>query len=522
MYFDSYLPRSKRAVRIQRLIDSSRGLVRYYSEFFGGVPKGSSHTDKEVDIDLFPHAWPGERRPKPPPPAFLVPAVIDALKDSPTYKDLVKLVPGEADGFCARHVRLEGGIVLTSDSDLLIHDLGVAGTVIFFQDLEADLKTKTLSGPQYQLADLCKRLSIQRDTGLRHLAFELSRDPHLTLKQAVEKVKRGETAVSSRDAYTLFVQEYLSPEVMENSEADQVLTLDPRVSEIALQSLRSTSTMDPVSGNISANPARGDAELEIYLPLLLECPSRTSAWEASKPVRQLAYAILQTIRGDRISSVQEMRRMLSASSGSRVDVPSVPEIDELGASLFAVLSSIETAISTAEISWIVFAIYQDIVMTIDRGKSHPLILALLGRETRGQLDECSWDFLHCLAQTQATYYSLRMLSQLLEFAAHHGWTVSATILELADLLSRLPPLSAFPSPRTFAETLRLMREAGGLSCLQGLCAGFEGIPRLIASIQEPHDADKKKSKATRSTETEKRHPRTYSNNPFDVLAEDQE
>ncbi|MBE7179732.1 MAG: hypothetical protein INR71_00735 [Terriglobus roseus] len=68
-----------------------------------------------------------------PPAPFVVPAVIEALRES-GYRDVVRVVPGEADPYCAEDVRLHGGFVVTGDSDLLVYDLGQVGGVVFLQD----------------------------------------------------------------------------------------------------------------------------------------------------------------------------------------------------------------------------------------------------------------------------------------------------------------------------------------------------------------------------------------------------
>ncbi|KAL2261858.1 hypothetical protein VTK26DRAFT_3150 [Humicola hyalothermophila] len=521
IYFDSYLPSSKRPERIQRLIKSSRELIRYHSSFLAGVPKHNLRRGGEADVELFPDPSPLEKHAKPPPPPFLVPAVIDALRCSAKYGPLVRLVPGEADGFCAQHVRSKGGLILTSDSDLLIHHLGPDGSVVFFSDIDIDTETRRLVAPRYCPADICRRLSIKSDSGLTHLAFEVNRDPHLSLEQAIQRSKGGDAESIYGQEYSSFVEQYLVPEVAPGLEADQVSALDPRVSELALRSLRGSGTATPVGQNISTDLVNSDYKLEMYLPFLLDYPSRTSAWEASKSVRQLAYGILQSVSGHTIPSVSEMRRMQTASSGSKIDVPDLSQIDELAASLLALLSKIEAGVSNPQATWTVFSIYQDVAMTMERARGYPLSFDILGRQTRGTLDECSWDFLHSVAQTQATYYSFRILSQVLDFAAHRKGALPPTVLRLSTFLSRLPPLSEFPSPGTFADMLRLVRESGGLSCLEGLCADFEDILPHIEAIQRPQETKKTKKRKAQVL-TEEGRPKARSNNLFDLLASREE
>lgn len=484
------------------------------------MPKASPHHTGTADVDLFPNAWPTEMKAKPPPPPFLVPAVIDALRNSSKFGSLVKLVPGEADGFCAQHVRENGGTVLTSDSDLLVYDLGENGGVVFFTDVDVDTATQRLFAPQYRQADICRRLSIKPETGLQHLAFEVSRDPHLTLEQAVERSKRSEAVSAFPEDYSEFIEQYLSPEVAPEFEARQALALDPRVSEIVLRSLRTSKPIPPASGNNKTQQVDSDVELTMYLPFLLDCPSRTSAWEASKPVRQLAYAVLQSIRGSNIPAVFEMRRLQTVCSGLRVDVPDLTEVDKLGASLLVLWGEIEAGVGKVERGvWVMLAIYQDIAMTMDRGKGRPLSTEILSQQARGKLDLCSWDFLHSLAQTHATYYSLRMLRQILDFSAQKIKPLSDTMSRLAAYLSNLPALPNFPSPNTYAETLRVLGEPEGLSCLESIFVEHENvITPLIESIRKPQSSKKSKKRKATSTVQENTRPRPRSSNPFDLLA----
>ncbi|KAL2145024.1 hypothetical protein VTI28DRAFT_8124 [Corynascus sepedonium] len=517
IYFDSFLPASKRSERIQRLIKSSRDLIKYHSAYVAGVPAANLHATGGADVDLFPNAWPTERRVQPPPPPFLVPAIIDALRETPDFGHLVKLVPGEADGFCAQHIRKHGGRVLTSDSDLLVYDLGEDGGVIFFADIDPDAEAQKLIAPQYLPAHLCRRLSIKQDTGLRSLAFEISRDPYLTLQQAVERCKTGETVSAPGNEYSNFVDLYLSPEVASKLGADKATPLDPRVSEIVLRSCRKKATATPDLGDNVAAKEDNDPPLEMYLPFLLDCPARTSAWEASKATRQLAYAVLQSLRGDDILSVSEMRRMQSISSGSQIPVPRPTEVNCLGESLLASLHQIEADMSKPDLVWIMLAIYQDIALTLDRGKGFPLSLEVLQQAATGETDPCSWELLHLLAQTQATYYSLRMLRQVLDFSAHYPGTISTTLSKLSRYLARLPSLQDFPSPKSFAQTIFSLKDEGALPCLERLYAEHDDATLLIRSAKEPQSS-KKTKKRKREAPAEGR-SKTRSSNLFDLLAE---
>ncbi|KAK0637235.1 XPG domain containing-domain-containing protein [Bombardia bombarda] len=484
IFFDGFLPKSKQPERVQRVMKVSRDLCNYHKAFLTNVPQERPHVAETAPppVDLFPTAWGGEASKKPPPPPFLVPAVIDALRRSSQYGPLTKVVPGEADGFCAHHVRLHGGAVLTSDSDLLVHQLGPDGSVIFFGDIDVDSESVVLTALQYRTSDICKSLAIKPDDGLLNLAFELIMDPHISLDQALERCRKETGIAKFPYDYSEFIKQYLTPEVATNIEVEDDLGMDPRISEIALQHVFGSSAKKAPSPTKTSNTSRPqDGELAMYLPFLLDSPSRTSAWESSKRIRQLAYSLLQQSTQDVtvIHSVSEFRRLQSLSAGVRVEVPPPSSIDAEATALLDVLSKVETSVTPApETVWMNLSIYQDIILTMGQGKtSRPLGVELLSQEAAKKFDPYSWDSLHFLAQAQATYYSLRMLKQMLDFTLRHTGDVAASVSKLARSISLLPSLSEFPSPRNFEGMLRRVNEAGGLACLAAV------LPHYIRSLQ---------------------------------------
>ena len=177
-----------------------------------------------------------------PPPAFLVPAILDTLRYS-KYAAFTTLVPEEADVSCARAARNSGGIILTSDSDMLVYDLGPHGGVAFLSDVQ--LTGEELIGRQMAFSEILK-MSIWRPDAiadrlglpnLRRFAFEISQDPYLTVTAAVQRAKKPAKNV---DEFQKFVEEYetdsitlgLVPRKYENLEMvmSQYQLFDPRVS----------------------------------------------------------------------------------------------------------------------------------------------------------------------------------------------------------------------------------------------------------------------------------------------------
>ena len=513
VYFDGFLPSSKRAERVKRLLKSTRELQNFYHAFSNGVQKDREQfVANPKAVDLFPKSWGGEARTKAPAPAFLVPAIIEALKASTKYASLTEVMPGEADLFCARRIRQSGGIVLTHDSDLLIHDLGPEGSVLFFSDIDlgspdSGSRSRPIVGLHFKISEICERLSIKPDHGLAHLAFELVMDPHISLEQAASRSRR-EAAVSCYPKfYTEFIEQYLTPETAVMADVSG-LDIDPRVAEIALKSAQSGTTHE--------------GEIAMFLPLLLDSPSRTSAWEASKPTRELAYALLQHAVDSNIVAVSEFRRLQSPSAGVRIDVAKVSTLDRECDKLLSALSTIRADVISSEATWLTYALYQDIILTNSQGKTRSLSFELLQKDAAGKLNPYSWDSVHLVAQIQASYYSMRMLQQILAFAKQERKELPESMGQLLDRLESLPRLASFPSLNNCAEVLKTARSNPVLSCLASLGRDIEDIKAQIDAIERPREAAKETKKRKRQQKGQEVSQKRVvaSNNPFDLLGTD--
>ncbi|KAK0718258.1 XPG domain containing-domain-containing protein [Lasiosphaeria miniovina] len=522
IYFDGFLPQSKYHERQQRVLRNSQDLSKYHQAYLNGVPKERPHATTEPPQVLFPQSLGVDKtKSKAPDPPFFVPAIIEYLKNHAVYSSLTAVVPGEADGFCAEYVRLNGGAVITSDSDLLVSALGPRGSAIFLGDIEKCAESKGLVAPQYCGPDICQRLSIEHGDGLCRLAFELTMEPTLSMPEIIRNTKMGIAAADFPEDYSLFLAKYSTPELGSSLKPGYEIHLDPRVSEIALRCLPGPKNKDRSSKNDQTEPESDDNDLQMYLPLLLDSPSRTSAWEASKSVRQLAYALLQSVKAAPIPIVSEVKRLQSVSLGAPLEIPRLSSIDKHGTALLAMVSKIRHAVGKSELVWVVLSMLQDVVLTKDHGKtSTPLSVQLLRLDAARKLDEGSWEFLHFLAQVQATCYSLRILQQILNFTKHHTHELSSVTSEVSQCLSALPPLGRFPSVRDFAETLARIRDMGGLSCLATICADDEELlPYLRKPAPSPQAVKpakiSKKSKRKATSQSGSARPR--SSNPFDLL-----
>ncbi len=184
IFFDGRLPGHKRATRLDRMYKTSKQLHSYFLSQPRGIP---AWTDAEGEpttpASLFGVTTAAGAHGKGSSwiPAFAVPAVIEALRQSDAYGEATRLVPGEADPHCARLVRLmlpPGGLVLTSDSDLLAADLGPAGAVVFLRDVTLAAgdgvggeSGQHLVAMEYCPARIASRLGLPPDYGTAAQAF---------------------------------------------------------------------------------------------------------------------------------------------------------------------------------------------------------------------------------------------------------------------------------------------------------------------------------------------------------------
>ncbi|CAK7270853.1 hypothetical protein SEPCBS119000_004300 [Sporothrix epigloea] len=500
LYFDGYLPEAKRPVRLERSYRTSAQLkdvfVFYQRDNLPAFDVKGPRTGSLL-----------------PAPAFAVPAVLDALRASTVYESLTKVVPGEADTFCAEYARTHNGsTVITSDSDLLVQDLGEDGAVVFFRDIDlprggsvAVRSPKSLVVTAYHLATICRRLGLSspRDSSkearkrMHGFSFELYMDPHLSLSELVERTKKGVAVATAPQEYAEFVAQYAYPsQLVAASKQYDLAKLDPRVSELVLQCL------DCKESNLDTEKP---CSILAFAPPLLDSCTRACAWEPSAPIRACAYSLLRVVASTRKTggNIREYSRMASLTSrGSELGI--IP-LDELGAAVDAVLVLFqrirEAVADDVEIQWVTLASYQDIQWSKESGKES-VFLEVLRRETPGSglLERVTWNAVHWLAQIQATMYSLRILQQIATFVQKQATTDKAAsgkvlLVRLAALvaaLSTVTPLPAYPTLQTLRDLPARLRAAGALSLLGDLAELSEPISFKSSSRKNKNKNKKRK------------------------------
>lgn len=399
---------------------------------------------------------------------FLVPAVIARLQSHPKYGSITIVQPGEADLYCARYVKEHGGIVLTGDSDLLVHDLGMDGSVAFLKDLSLghNMNRRVLSCPLYNIGDIVKRLELPESHGIRSLAYELVQDRHESFLNILRSAKSLERIKRNPASYKEFEREYLalppdvhpitststSPASPKSSESNGILksrlrSLDPRISEYVLQ----FPSIASIAQRPSITPLTSEP-LNVFMPFLIDSPTKTSAWEPSTGIRQLAYGLMNLLQpSDQcVESVLEHRRQQSKDSrGREWALPTPEQIEASCQELGDLLAWIKTELGIRDREiWRVMAWHQEAAYAAENSKASlgSVVLGLAagsagGGGGKGRL---TWDSLHFSAIMQASYYSFRMLKQILGVVKAAKPDLPNSIKLLSIQLMSLPRLSELP------------------------------------------------------------------------------
>ncbi|PFH59120.1 hypothetical protein XA68_12786 [Ophiocordyceps unilateralis] len=441
IYFDGHLPSAKRVVRMERLMKSSAQLTRLFSCNPQGCPMNQVAVDDRNQLaDVFSSGVSGFK-----PfidPGFFVPVVIDCLRQHSRYQTLTSVVPGEADAYCAAHVSKRGGLVLTSDSDLLVYNLG-EGKVAFFRDIfmNSDLQ---IMGSVFAPSQICEKLNLPSSSGLLRLAYERRKTSHSTLSEVVHACSR---AIANKSEFRKFHEQYQLPDMTlpipnlsDQGSFSRLAALDPRISELVVQ----LSSCPPTPRNDSEDTAG------MYLPILIENPNRGSAWEHSRPLRQLAYTLLQLGIPGPGMTVLEYRRVQNVSQrGRRVETMSLAEAEQLIEEILVILKQMKDIAPKYSIShWHLACMAVD-ASECQKLDKQSLTWSMFQRQHKPSIFEASrieWDIVHFSAHLQATLYSFRILSQLLSVVLESATelVLPPTARQLRSELLQLPPLARFP------------------------------------------------------------------------------
>ncbi|KAL8793403.1 MAG: hypothetical protein Q9195_003989 [Heterodermia aff. obscurata] len=441
IYFDGYLPSSKQATRFQRLENYRQELRKFKAKHPKGVlisPGASQLAPASVTASIRLDKPVAYQRGIPAAP-FFVASVVETLSGS-KFADVTSVVPGEADTFCAVAARKarQGAFIFTNDSDLLIHDTGPEGKIAFLTQVDIsteDGDTKrsktceTIRANYFQHFEIAQRLGVDN---CRRLAFEIKYNPSTTVREAIRRAKQLPS-----DATAL--EEFLSEFDPNRSKLDislrdrQIIRfLDPRISELILQTINETSTQP----------------INMYLPVLIEDPDRASAWNSTTEDRAFAYSCLQYHAPTTFSSrpINEVFRKGDRIATTQIAWLNKSETSEYARRLLQRLQKHqryvrENAIVDPYGIWRSYAVSEAMGSEISTGAYYSVLRG--EREARFW----SWKDVQLAAHIEAILYSLRILGQILRYLVLAGVSLPKPIFGLYEALVSLPRLKIIMATR---------------------------------------------------------------------------
>lgn len=429
---------------------------------------------------------------------LLVPSVLEGLRNS-EFKSRIHLVPGEADTFCAAHLAecQHGGIVLTSDSDLLVHEMG-DGRVAFFRDMETNHDNDWMASI-YNVEEICRRNELPKHVGARRLCYEIYCDPHKSFQRAVADCT---FPVQFPDEYEQFCKQYLLQKTSYTPitiyEHEMTLdNLDPRVSELVLQFARFIpNTVTPENVNV-------------FLPSLIENPLRGSAWASSAPIRELAYFVLQSFINGKVVIREHRRPQMVEQKGIAAQNFNITDASTLARDIRKHMKKIKELATSHQ--WMMLCLKLDVDECQARGK--PCIALKTLQQPHTEIPrQLSWDLIHFAAQLQASFYSFRIIHQIFTTLPEPIFkTLPEVVLHLHNELATFPPLAEFPEILDILNFLRDVEELKVMELLE--------LPKLEPTVVGESKKRKKKDKGLETTS--KRPLKKPAGNRFSLLADDE-
>lgn len=459
IYFDGLLPSGKETTRQARLDRSLQGLIGARARYFKGLSldlsTGGRHTAYKARLFRSERHLSSTYKGLPALP-FLVPTILEALYCS-RYASLMKVVPGEADTYCAQSTVPIGHelVILTSDSDMLVHPLNDGSKVAFLSELqlvdESD-DQQGLSCEVLKISAWCPG-EIAEELGLRDLcllAFHVKQNPHVRLTEAARMAKQTKKPLVHNEDLAFFLEEYTSCIAdIEKDSFDTVnlkafLThgsaIDSRLAEVLLRLIMKLGSPRSQLVYQQANVPCA------YLPFLLDNPSRSSAWNVSLSLRRLAYGLIARSTSTRIPCqyLDEYTRKGHRFVAERITLFSSAEEETQANRMIALIKTNEDPNLDASTLWRVIAISQIRRYQVSIGQRPPALASMKASLHGIQGDLWTWDDIHMTAQVQGFLYSMRMIHQTLLYAKHtnyiHLSAIEDELLSLLDILPRIEEL----------------------------------------------------------------------------------
>ncbi|KAJ4389927.1 hypothetical protein N0V93_007399 [Gnomoniopsis smithogilvyi] len=502
IYFDGSLPTSKKEERHRRICERSHEAQKYFLNTISGI-KANGQVPKRFVPD----------------PTFHVPAILEGLHSQARYRDLTYLVPGEADPYCAADVKQNGGILLTSDSDLLLYDLGPTGSVVFLKDLQLDLgamgEASSISAVVSRPSELCRRMSLEQgQASMLRFGFEMKVRPCYNLKGLPHQSEWAYLEEAYDQEFAAFIREYDGSPDLSSTALDHKSFLDPRISEFVLDWSKLGTSKDPAS-------PKG---LTVWLPSLVDRWDRASAWDLGTTIRQLAYSLYQYGDSSRFTVMEYRRTLSTRSAGQAVEVLDEPDVLEATASLLEHVDRfIKNATVPRRLQWITMCLSLEIGHAAQENKeSNALGLWRKAAKAEGRLDPSNWDAVHLTAQILGTLYSLRILQQVLSIwkgGSLLDAVSSDQVKRLQTRLSTLPTLAEFPAATEMEELFEHLHREGQLDIISEAVRVPTIIFRAKGETSQRLKNRQPRAKRREQKPTRARAPHSQASaNPFEALS----
>ncbi|KAK5718583.1 hypothetical protein LTR15_008314 [Elasticomyces elasticus] len=423
VFFDGALPAWKRQTRRERLQNFARSLDTYRKQ-----------QDKQTKSQLA-SVEPLQSGLVPP---FLVQAVQEAILDS-RFKDLVYSVPGEADEYCVTaakkanltHVEKKVAI-FTSDSDLAVYESGRQTHIMLFDDyyqIQPDALGSVIKATTLWPSAIARK--IWRDN-LHELAYYMAAYKDQSVARLIA-TKIGPGKSPPVDEYRSFTEHFTakvadSLSLLQGDEAERqsLLGLDARVAELVHQAKTKTGLASP-------------DEFEIFLPFVIEDSSKRSAWRVGSGIRQAAYTILLKHLDCSATQIREFKRSGVASGSLKVsgmdDSALQMGLDALYEYFDEDTRRAASGDESAVESWRTVIVRLMLADMDDLPQPAELVDLIDGTLCT------DWQMVHLSAHYQTTFYSVRLLHQVMRYCHRDGRKP-----KLLVRLDGMPGIAAFFEP----------------------------------------------------------------------------
>ncbi|KAF1829042.1 hypothetical protein BDW02DRAFT_592894 [Decorospora gaudefroyi] len=395
IFFDGALPLSKRAERLSRTEQNNRRVQQLRANY----PTISCPVPTYLGSISY---------------AFLAPALQEALQASP-FASRTRIVPGEADDWCALHAKDNAqSIIFTSDTDLILYDYRPETLIVFLNDADV-----TAGINAYSPDHIRKKLQLK---SLVPFAYVLRSGPQDTASDLAHNA-RGVNLDSAEfvDFSRRYIAKIVAPAYISHM-SDSLLSLpklDVRVSEFVQQALE------------------GSERPLVYMPLLVEDPNQASAWNICYHVRTLAYSLL----ANKKMTVHEYRRKAQGIAVQEIATYLTADVSTTAADLERQVGAlIEWATikpPATELLWLLFALSL-VLQELNTPPPVPLVLRILNNDF-----DNTWPYIQLMARMHAALYSLRILKQIITVWLHLNLIADTKLHTCLSSLSK--HMRSFPS-----------------------------------------------------------------------------